>query len=239
MLKPIANTEEQWIELIANTELPAITSTAKMLDKFSNDDKSSLPKLSQAILHDQALSSCLLKVVNNAQHIGINKVTTVSRATVVLGIQMVKNVCLTSKLVDSLLASKSLDFRVYEKLMQLMANSFFAAMLAKMMVPNYSDEVQEEIYLAALLYGIGETAFWSGGGKAADKLMFSADIDSPGFKEYCEKEIGVSFNSLSRGLAHTWNLSDLLIKALDQPENRTDEVKIVFFADKLSTLETK
>jgi len=235
MLKPIANTEEQWIELIANTELPAITSTAKMLDKFSNDDKSSLPKLSQAILHDQALSSCLLKVVNNAQHIGINKVTTVSRATVVLGIQMVKNVCLTSKLVDSLLASKSLDFRVYEKLMQLMANSFFAAMLAKMMVPNYSDEVQEEIYLAALLYGIGETAFWSGGGKAADKLMFSADIDSPGFKEYCEKEIGVSFNSLSRGLAHTWNLSDLLIKALDQPENRTDEVKIVFFADKLST----
>jgi len=235
MLKPTAKTEEQWIELIANTELPAITSTAKMLDKFSNDDKSSLPKLSQAILHDQALSSCLLKVVNNAQHIGINKVTTVSRATVVLGIQMVKNVCLTSKLVDSLLASKSLDFRVYEKLMQLMANSFFAAMLAKMMVPNYSDEVQEEIYLAALLYGIGETAFWSGGGKTADQLMYAADMSSSGFKEYCEKEIGVSFNSLSRGLAHTWNLSDLLIKALDQPENRTDEVKIVFFADKLST----
>jgi len=235
MLKRIPNTASQWVELFANTELLAITSTVKMLDKFSNDDKSSLPKLSRAILHDQALSSCLLKVANNTQHMGVNKVTTISRATVVLGIQTVKNVCLTSKLVDSLLVSKSVDFRVYEKLMQLMANSFFAAMLAKMMVPNYSDDTQEEVYLAALLYGIGETAFWSSGGKMADELVCAANIDSPGFKEYCEQEIGTSFNVLSRGLAHTWNLSDLLLKALDKPESRTDEVKIVFFADRLSS----
>ena len=236
MLKPIPNTTEQWIELIANRELPAIASTAKMLDEFSNDDKSSLPKLSKAILHDQALSSCLLKVANNAQHMGVSKVTTVSRATVVLGIQTVKNICLTAKLVDSLLASNTLNFRVYEKLTKLMANSFFAAMLAKMMVPNYSDETQEEVYLAALLYGIGETAFWSGGGKIADQLVSTADVHTPEFKEYCEQEIGASFNSLSKGLAHTWNLSDLLIKALDQPENRTNEVKIVYFADKLSRI---
>jgi len=235
MRNEMLKTTEQWIELIANTELPAITSTARMLDKFSNDDKSSLPKLSQAILHDQGLSSCLLKVANNVRHKGLNKVTTVSRATVVLGIQTVKNVCLTAKLVDSLLASKSLDFRVYNKLMQLMANSFYAGMLAKMMVPNYSEEIQEEVYLAALLYGIGETAFWSSGGKFADKLAQAVDIESPGFKEYCEQEIGTSFNDLSRGLANTWNLSDLLLKALDEPESRTNEVKTVFFADKLST----
>jgi HD-like signal output (HDOD) protein len=228
-------TTEQWIELIANTELPAITSTARMLDTFSNDDKSSLPKLSQAILHDQALSSCLLKVANNAQRKGVNKITTVSRATVVLGIQTVKNVCLTAKLVDSLLASKSLDFRVYNKLMQLMANSFYAGMLAKMMVPNYSEEIQEEVYLAELLYSIGETAFWSGGGKFADKLVQAVDIESPGFREYCEQQIGSSFNALSRGLANTWNLSDLLIKALDEPENRTNEIKTIFFADQLSS----
>jgi len=235
MMKQTPKTTGQWIELIANTELPAITSTAKMLDKFSNDDKSSLPKLSQAILHDQALASCLLKVANNAQHIGVNKVTTVSRATVILGIQTVKNVCLTAKLVDSLLASKSLNFRVYEKLMQLMANSFFAAMLAKMMVPNYSDETQEEVYLAALLYGIGETAFWSSGGEFADQLAHSADMDNPDFSRYCEQKIGTSFNALSKGLATTWNLSDLLLKALDEPESRTDEVKIIYFADQLST----
>ena len=60
MSNKLLKTTEQWIELIANKELPAITSTARMLDKFSNDDKSSLPKLSQAILHDRSvvLNAC-------------------------------------------------------------------------------------------------------------------------------------------------------------------------------------
>ncbi len=232
-------TREQWIDIIANSELPAITSTAKLLDKFSNDDKSSLTKLSEAILHDQALSSCLLKVANNIQHISINKVTTVSRATVVLGIQTVKNICLTAKLVSSLLATKSLDINVYEQLTQQMANSFYAGMLAKMMVPNYSEEVQEEVYLAAMLYRIGETAFWSTGGDAAKKLANYEGESSKDFNQYCLKTIGVSFNELSTGLAGSWNLSELLIKALDQPTTRTDEVKVIYFADKLSALIAK
>jgi HD-like signal output (HDOD) protein len=229
-------TTEQWIDLIANSELPAITSTARMLDKFSNDDKSSLPKLSEAILHDQGLSSCLLKVANNIQHISINKVTTVSRATVVLGIQTVKNICLTSKLVSSLLASNTLDINVYEHLTQLMANSFYAGMLAKMMVPKYSEEVQEEVYLAAMLYRIGETAFWSTGGDVAKNLANYEAESTRDFDQYCQQELGTNFSELSKGLAGTWNLSDLLIKALDQPTTRTNEVKVIYYADKLSAI---
>jgi HD-like signal output (HDOD) protein len=232
-------TTEQWIDLIANNELPAITSTAKMLDTFANDDKSSLAKLSEAILHDQGLSSCLLKVANNIQHISINKVTTVSRATVVLGTQTVKNICLTSKLVSSLLASKNLDLNVYEHLTQLMANSVYAGMLAKMMVPNYSEELQEELYLAAMLYRIGETAFWSAGGDVAKKLASYEAKSTTEFNQYCKQEMGTSFNELSKGLAGNWGLSDLLIKALDQPTTRTNEVKIIYFADRLSAVIAK
>jgi len=231
--------KEQWIDLIAHSELPAITSTAKMLDKFSNDDKSSLPKLSEVILHDQGLSSCLLKVANNIQNISINKVTTVSRATVVLGIQTVKNICLTAKLVSSLLSTKTLDINVYEQLTQLMANSFYAGMLAKMMVPNYSEEVQEEVYLAAMLYRIGETAFWSAGGDAAKQLANYQASTSEDFEQYCQQTLGINFNELSKGLAGTWRLSDLLIKALDQPTTRTNEVKVIYYADKLSTMIAK
>ncbi len=107
---------EHWVDIIAKSELPAITSTAKMLDKFNNDDKSSLPKLSQAILHDQALSSCLLKVANSVQHFSVNKVNTVSRAAVILGIRSVKNICLTSKLVEGLLSNKELNPKIYHQL---------------------------------------------------------------------------------------------------------------------------
>lgn len=232
-------TTEQWIELIAHSELPALTSTAIMLEKFSNDDKSSLPKLSEVILHDQGLSSCLLKVANNTEHVSVNKVTRVSRATVILGIRSVKNICLTAKLVSSLLETKSFDINVYERLTQLMASSFYAGMLAKMMMPDHSEETQEEVYLAAMLYRIGETAFWSAGGETA-KMLANYDADSiEDFNEYCKEEIGTDFNELSKGLASNWNLSDLLMKSLDQPTTRTTEIKAIYFADKLSSIIAK
>ena len=227
-------TTEQWVEIIAKQELPAITSTAKMLDKFANDDVSSLTKLSEFILHDQALSSCLLRVANSIPHFGVTKVTTVSRAAVMLGIHTVKNICLTSKLIDSLLKSKNLTPAVYRQLTQLMATSFYAGILAKMMVPNYNEDTQEEVYLAAMLYRIGETAFWSSGGNLTDQLLSQQKQHNKTIEETCHELLGIDFNELTKGLASTWNLGDLLVKALDQPESRTIEIQTIFLANKLS-----
>lgn len=225
---------EQWIDIIADNELPAITSTAQMLDKFSSDDVSSLPKLSQAILHDQALSSCVLKVANSVQYIGVKKISTVSRASVVLGIHSVKNICMTAKLIDGLLANKELGDGVYKRLCSLMANSFYAGLLAKMMVSNYSENVQEQVYLAAMLYRIGETSFWSVGTDIAEELIKHEHLPDEEFEAHCEEAMGISFNQLCRGLAKTWNLSDLLVKSLDHPQSRTVEMQLIYLADKLS-----
>lgn len=153
------------VELIAKEELPAIASTVKVLEKFSNDDKSSLPMLSKSILHDQSLSSCILKVANSGWRMSHTQVSTVSRTTVVLGIHAVKNIYLTSALLDSLFESKKLTPNSYQKLTELMAKSFYAGVLAKMLVSDYNEDTQEEVYLASMLYTIGETAFWSVGGE--------------------------------------------------------------------------
>ena len=129
-------TTEQWVEVIADQELPAITSIARLLDGFANDDVSSIPKLSKAVLHDQSLSSCLLKVANSIQHMSHNKVTTVSRACVVLGIQSVKNICLTSKLIEGMLNNEALSPDIYEKLTRQMASAFFSGRVNR--YNNYS-----------------------------------------------------------------------------------------------------
>jgi HD-like signal output (HDOD) protein len=228
-------TPHQWIEVLAKKELPAITSIASVLDKFSNDDVSSIPKLSKVILHDQALSSCVLRVANNSQRASVNKVTTVSRAAIVLGIHSVKNICLTSKILEGLLQSKNLAPPVYDRLMMLMANAFYAGMLARIMVPNYDENTQEEVYLAAMLYHIGETSFWSTGSDLTKKLIAKVHTPDGEFQKYCASIIGVNFKHLSVGLAKTWNLSDLLIKSLDHPESRTNEMKIISYSNQLAS----
>lgn len=235
MIEKSKLTPSQWIEGLAKKELPAITSMASVLDKFSNDDISSIPKLSKVILHDQALSSCVLRVANSSDRASINKVTTVSRAAIMLGIHSIKNICLTSKILEGLLRSKNLAPPVYDRLMMLMANAFYAGMLARVMVPNYDESTQEEVYLAAMLYHIGETSFWSTGSDLTKKLIQKANLPNAEFQKYCASIIGVNFKDLSVGLAKTWDLSDLLLKSLDHPESRTNEMKFISFANQLTT----
>lgn len=208
MREKVKRTLVQWIETLAKKELPAFTSVAGMLDKFANDDVSSIPQLSQAILHDQALSSCVLKVANNCNRISNRKVTTVSRASIVLGIQSVKNICLTSKILDGLLQSKNLGPEVYNRLTILMANAFYAGLLAKMMVPDYGDDTKEEVYLAAMLYHIGETSFWSSSSEMAELLIKEAALPADEFQHYCSSMTGIQFKDLSIGLAKTWHLGE-------------------------------
>ncbi len=225
----------QWTEQLAKRELPAITSMANTLDKFANDDVSSIPQLSQAILHDLALSSCLLKVANNTSHASVRRVNTVSRAAIVLGIQAVKNICLTSKILEALLQSKNLQPQIYERLLMLMANAFYAGLLARMMLPEHHEDTKEEVYLAAMLYHIGETAFWSSGSPISEQLIRQASVLPPDeFNQFCRDETGVSFDELSIGLVRTWNLGELLLKALDEPQSRTIEMQAISLANKLS-----
>jgi len=226
---------QQWIEKITQHELPAITSTANLLSKFADDDVTSLPKLSQAILHDQALSSCMLKVANSNRRGVASKVTTVSRATVFLGLQTVKNICITAKVLDSLLVNHHLQTEVFDHLIKLMTNSFYAGLLAKMMLPNHDEKLQEEIYLAAMLYRIGETSFWSMGGREVDELIEHISLTDEEFQEKSKEILGMTFQELSVGLATNWGLGNLLIKSLDNPTARTKEVQVIFYADKLSS----
>lgn len=224
----------QWIELLAEDELAAITSIAVVLDKFANDDISSIPKLSKVILHDQALSSCMLKVANSAIRSPRSRVTTVSRAAIVLGIQAVKNICLTAKVLDRLLKCQNLSPEVYDRLMKLMANAFYAGQLARIMVPEHDESTQEEVYLAAMMYHIGETAFWSTGLPLTETLIEKVDMPEADFQRHCASVIGVRFKDVSIGLAKRWNLGDLLIKALDHPESRAVEMNIISLANRIT-----
>jgi HD-like signal output (HDOD) protein len=88
-------------------------------------------------------------------------VITVSRAAIVLGIHSINHICLTLKIHDGLLQSKNIDPAVYDRPMMWMANAFFVAMLARVMIPKHGENTQEEVYISAMFYHIGGTSFWN------------------------------------------------------------------------------
>ncbi|SFB97129.1 HDOD domain-containing protein [Pseudoalteromonas denitrificans] len=238
MDKKSTNKSIFWVEKITQQEMPALASTVRELENLAKDDTASLAKLGQAVLHDHALTSSVLKVANSSVHMSRNPVTTVSRAAVVLGLSTMKNICITSKLLSSLLKNKNLTTQVYTRLVKLMAQSFHAGMLAKMMVSKYDKEIQEQTFIAALLNRLGESAFWSIGGEITEKLdeVLQNIDDKKQIDLIVSSELGISFEDMSLGLARNWNLGDILINSLVEPQLRTPEIQSINFAVQLSAL---
>ncbi|QYJ83633.1 MULTISPECIES: HDOD domain-containing protein [Shewanella] len=229
---------EYWTKRISEQEMPALSSTVKTLEKLAKDDVSSLAILGRSVMHDNALTSRILKVANSAiYNKGISHVTTVSRAAVVLGFDTIRNICITAKLLSSLLENKGLSEPVYHRLLTLMARAFQAAMLAKMMLKDHDEELQEEVFIAALLYHLGESAFWSMGGETTEQLDARLNqVDEKEANNVVREVLGTSFTQLSMGIAKNWGLGEVLVKSLSNPNERTPEIRSIYLANKISEL---
>jgi HD-like signal output (HDOD) protein len=229
---------EVWVNHISKQEMPALSSTIRLLENLATDDTMSLARLGQSVLHDHALTSSILKVANSAVYMSRNQITTVSRAAVVLGFTSIKNICITAKLLGSLLKSKSLSEPVYQRLLKLMAQSFHAGMLTQIMMPDDDDKTKEETFIIALLHHLGESAFWSTGGKVTEaldqQLLGIEPTDDQQVNKIASQLLGTTFDKISIGLASSWNLGDLFIRSFEDPDLRSPQLKIAALADKLS-----
>lgn len=229
---------DAWVEHISEIQLPSLSSTVKTLENLANDDTVSLAKLGQSVLHDYALTSSILRVANSAAYMGRNQVTTVSRAAVVLGYSTIKNICITAKLLGSLMENSNVSEGVYTRILRQMAHSFHAGMLTQIMMPNETEAKKEETFIAALLHHIGECGFWSAGGnitKELDELLSTIDpTDKSQIDKIVMKNLGTSFDRISLGLAENWNLSDNFMMSLKDGRDHDQQAGIVILADKLS-----
>lgn len=222
--------------------MPALCSTVGTLEKLARDDKSSLSILGRSVMHDNALTARILRVVNSAIYSkGNTQITTVSRAAVILGFDCLRNICITAKLLSSLLENKNLSPKVYERLLKLMAQAFQAAVLAKMMLYEHDEEVQEQVFIAALLHHLGESAFWSSGGELTEQLDAELNklIHVKDQHALIRKRLGTTFSQLSLGIAKNWGLGEVLIKSLTNPLEKTPETQSIFIANQLSEVLTQ
>ncbi|WKE65531.1 HDOD domain-containing protein [Gallaecimonas kandeliae] len=221
---------EAWVERISEKELPAMTATVRALEQLEKSDTASLASLGRSVLHDHGLTTRILKVVNSAIYRrGQAQITTVSRASVILGYDALKHICITATMIDGLLRNRDLSPAVHERLIELMAGSLHAAMLARMLMAGYDEDTREEIYIAALLQNLGEIAFWSSGGPATETLDARLRAGAQP-KAAVQELLGTSFDNLGASLARTWNMGDLLIRAITDPLRRSPEMRCVALA---------
>lgn len=219
--KPTIN----WVDKLSKVEMPILSAVVTQLNQLTGDDDAEVNQLAEVILKDPHMTSQILKVANSVQYNPINtSINTVSRAIVLLGFQGVRSLCISLMVVDSLLNDKPRD-----RLLETMAKAFHGAVLARAIYQQLDNKNHEEVFIAALLYHLGEMAFWAYGGQTADDLEV-AESDC----KTIEKTIGISFNKLSKELGKVWCLGSTLQETLAAGCQKSPKANAVLLGDAFS-----
>jgi len=227
---------EYWLEQINAGELPALCTTVRQLERLAVDETASLSEVGQIILPDQGLTTRILQVVNTTCYRrGRNQITTISKAAIVLGYDTVKHICITARMIDSMLKHRTISKPLYQRVLQLFVQSFQAAMLARMLLDEHDEETREEAYIAALLQNLGEIAFWSLGGPQIEALDEALRQQPEKKQQLVQAVIGTSFQKLSAAVARNWNMGEVLIQSLESPDERTPELRTVKLANQYAS----
>lgn len=217
----MADELESWIKRISEQELPIFKYTATAISQGVGNEDTSTAQLAQIILRDSSLTSRILRLANSVMYNPTRSpINTISRGILYLGFDTVRGISMSLAIIDAILKKRS---REYVK--QLMAKSFHGATLAQKLAEERGDDASEEVFIAALLYNIGEMAFWcTAEDKGEEILALMREQGMPA--KTAQKEIlGFSFDQLTVGLTQDWHMSDLLHSSINNPTMSSPRVK--------------
>ena len=203
----------EWVRRIRDEEMPIFGHTVQRIISVAEDDAASANQLAQVVLQDASMTTRVLKLVNTTYYkTREENISTISRAVVLLGFDTVRNMCLSISLVDAFVRGNARDHLTYE-----LARAIHAAVQARSIAIERGDNSPEEVFIATLLYHIGDMAFWCFSEHQAEEL--DALMQQPGYtpEQAQEEVLGFRLSELSNSLAHEWRLSPLLREVLSYP----------------------
>lgn len=220
---------QAWIRRITDNEMPIFGRTVQEVVSVSEDDDTSAGHLSQVVLKDAAMTSRVLKLANSSfYNAGRQRLSTVSRAIMMLGFDTVRSMCVTVALIDSLVKGVNRHHLVRE-----MARALHAATQAQQIAIQRKDANPEEVFICTLLYNIGDLAFWCFAGKEGEQI--DVLLNTGETPESAQREVlGFTLRELSEGLAREWSLSELLQNTLAKPEGNTPRTRTITLSHQLA-----
>ncbi len=221
---------DEWSQLLCEQEMPIFSNTANNIYASLDDKKKGAMELASIILQDPNLTAKLLKVSNSTYYNpSRQKINTVSRAIVILGAKIIRELTIACAFFESILSSDNKE-RANEEI----GNAIHAAVQAKELAIAVNDPSPEEVFIAALLHNIGKIAFWCFNHKQGAQIN---DLLKSGHYTAAEAEkkiLGFTLQQLSKKLGQTWHLGGLIEQAIENPDDNNRRIQVVRLGNEIS-----
>lgn len=195
---------QEILRIIKDTKsLPTLPGVISRLSELAANRKTDIQEMARLVSSDQVLSARVLRLVNSPSY-GFYRVATISNAMILLGVDVVKCLSLSSSI-----------FEIMEKsVLGLWEHSLGAGVAANVIARKLKIPEVEEISTAALLHDIGKVIF---------KIKFEEDFDQ--LQAIIEEReipsrtaelelLGIDHAEVGGWLARSWYLPEKLIEPI-------------------------
>jgi putative nucleotidyltransferase with HDIG domain len=214
-------------KIIMDTKtLPTLPSVINKLNTLSENEKSSVQEMAKIVSSDQVLSARILRLANSPSY-GFYRVSTISNAMILLGVNVVKSLALSSSI-----------FEIMEKnSVGLWEHSLGVGVAANLIARKLALPECEEIATAALLHDIGKIII-SLKCSEAEKLIRDTISEQDIFtREAEQKVLDTDHAEIGAWLSKSWFLPDKLSEPIAfhhdvaLSENHRIKTSVVHIAD--------
>jgi len=222
-------TLDEWAEMLRVQEMPIFSNTASHIYAYLDDRNKGAMELAAIILQDPNLTAKLLKVGNSPYYNpSKQKMNTISRAIVVLGAEVIRELTLACSFFEAILTSSN-----KERANREIALALHAAVQARELAVIVGDTSPEEVFIAALLHNIGHIAFWCSNNPQARKIHELIERSGLRSSEAEKQVLGFSLRDLGKRLGKSWHLGGLIEEAMSRPEAADSRIRAVTMGHKI------
>ncbi len=194
------NKRNELKKIIMDTKtLPTLPGVVNKLNSLSDNDKASVQEMAKLVSSDQVLSARILRLANSPSY-GFYRVSTISNAMILLGVNVVKSLALSSSI-----------FEIMEKnSVGLWEHSLGAGVAANVIARKLGLPECEEISTAALLHDIGKVIISLKCSEAEEQIRITVQERDLYVLDAEREVIGTDHAEVGGWLAKSWFLPDKL-----------------------------
>ncbi len=194
-------------------QMPSLSTTAAKVMQVCNTTMPSPNDLNRVISLDPVLTGKVLQLINSAYYARRNKVTSLTRAIIILGINTIKNIVLSSAIVKCINSSpggKALDMDFF------WTHSIHVGVTAKLIAREMGipPTEQESFFLAGLMHDLGKVPLIHQFSKIYAQI---SKISIKKKTDICLIEnalLGLTHCTAGKIIAEKWQLGDPIREAL-------------------------
>lgn len=206
----MAPVDSQLIQSLETSNLPSLPHVLLRVLDACNRNEASLGEIAEIINKDTALSSKVIGASSSALFGKPNNITTFEQKLVMLGLDMVRTIAISSsvyQVFSNISSSPEFDLKSF------WGRSLTSATLAKLIAQETAYPHPEEAYLTGLLLDVGQLVLWSNFPKQYAALSADA-VDDLQLMQRETEEIGSNHCEVGSWLAGSWHLNSFMADAV-------------------------